>query len=188
VGFAEIERLQREGQWDVAADLLVEAARRIERAGASFLVICSNTMHRVAAEIEAAIDLPLLHIADAVADQLEKEGARIAGLLGTRFTMEEHFYVDRLSARHGIEVIVPPEEDRQIVDRVIYEELCVGDIRNGSRAEYHRIMDELVSRGAQGVIAGCTEVGMLARPDRLSVPFFDSTAIHAEAAVALALA
>jgi aspartate racemase len=188
VEFAEIERYQRDGRWDLAAARLVEASLRIERAGASFLVICSNTMHRVAGRIERATGLPLLHIADATADRLHRTGHGTVGLLGTRFTMEEAFYIDRLRERHGIEALVPEAADRRLVDRVIFEELCVGRICDDSRAAFLRIMEGLASRGAEAVIAGCTEIGLLVPDDAASVPLYDTAKIHAVAAVERALA
>ncbi|UCF09857.1 MAG: aspartate/glutamate racemase family protein [Candidatus Bipolaricaulota bacterium] len=187
VEFAEIEGFQRDGRWDLAATTLVDAAQQLERAGADFLVICSNTMHKVAPEIERAVDLPLLHIADVTADRIGDQGLRAVGLLGTRSTMEEVFYIDRLRGRHRLEVLVPPLDDRRLVDRVIFEELCVGTLREESRAEYRRVMRDLVERGAEGIIAGCTEIGALVTAEDAGVALFDTTRIHADAAVARAL-
>jgi aspartate racemase len=188
VDFAEIEVLQHEGRWDEAAAAMVAAARRLERGGADFVVLCTNTMHRVAEEIERAIDIPFLHIADATAEKIKAAGLEAVGLLGTRFTMEEDFYKGRLETRHGLEILIPGPEDRAIVHRVIYEELVVGEIHPTSRAAYLEIIATLVDRGAQGVILGCTEIGLLVKPGDAPVPVFDTTAIHAATAVDLALA
>jgi aspartate racemase len=188
VDFHEIEQLQHADRWTEAGEILAAAARSLERAGADFLVLCTNTMHRVAPEIARASDLPLLHIADATAERIEAAGVRRVGLLGTRFTMEQDFYRGRLERGHGLHVLVPPPEDREIVHRVIYDELCRGMVREESRAEYRRIVAGLVRAGADGVILGCTEISLLFRPEDASVPLFDTTEIHAEAAAAHALA
>jgi aspartate racemase len=186
VDFQEIEALQHRDDWAACAAILGENARRIEAAGADFLLICTNTMHRVAPEIEAAIDIPLLHIADATAARIREAGIDRIGLLGTRFTMEQDFYRGRLE-RHGIEVIVPPRKDRDLVHRVIYEELCLGEARDDSRAEFLRIINELQDSGAAGVIEGCTEIVMLVQQTHTDVPLFDTTDIHGREAVAEAL-
>jgi aspartate racemase len=188
VDFHEIERLQHAGDWDTAGALLADAARALERAGADFLVLCTNTMHKVAAAIEAAVAIPLFHIADPTAARIKAAGVRKIGLLGTRFTMEQAFYKDRLQTRHGLEVLVPEAAERDIVHRVIYEELCLGTIRDESRAEYRTIMARLVERGAEAIILGCTEIMLLVGAEDASVPLFDTTAIHAEAAAEHALA
>ncbi len=188
VDFHEIERLQHSGDWQAAGQVLGEAARSLERAGADFLVLCTNTMHKVAASIEAAVEIPLLHIADATGAEIRRAGHSVVGLLGTRFTMEQAFYRDRLRDSYGLQVLVPGEEDRQVVHRVIYDELCLGVTNAASRAEYRRIMSDLVSRGAQAIILGCTEISLLVGPQDASVPLFDTTAIHARAAVEEALA
>jgi aspartate racemase len=182
VDFHEIERLQRAGQWGEAAEILVDAARRLERAGAECLILCTNTMHKVAPEIAASVAIPLLHIADATAKRVAATGLRTVGLLGTRFTMEEDFYRGRLSSAHGLQVLIPDPEDRATVHRVIYEELCLGRIRDESRIHFSRIVRNLVSSGAEGVILGCTEIGLLLRPDDVTVPLFDTAEIHAEEA------
>ena len=182
-----VEALQRVGDWDRAATLLAAKARQIESAGADMLLICTNTMHKVADEVSAAIDLPLLHIAHATARAVLAAGAETVGLLGTRYTMEQDFYIGRLR-EHGLSVVVPTEADREIVNRVIFEELCLGETRDDSRAHYLRIVDELASRGAEAVIEGCTEIGMLIKQQHTAVPLFDTTAIHARAAVSEALA
>lgn len=187
VDFQEIELLQMAGDWDAAGEALAQAAQNIEAAGADFLVICTNTMHKVAPAIEAAIDIPLLHIADATADAIKGSGYSTIGLLGTNFTMEQDFYRGRLVDRHDLTVLIPSEADRQIVHRVIYEELVLGQVIEESRTEYLRIIDELAGRGAEAIILGCTEITMLVQQTHTSVPLFDTTAIHAEAAVDLAL-
>jgi aspartate racemase len=186
VDFAEIEALQHAGDWDAAGVILVEAARGLRAAGAEGLVICTNTMHLVAPAIEAAVDLPLLHIADATAARIREAGLSRVALLGTRFTMERDFYRQRIEAA-GIEVIVPAAAQREIVHRVIYEELCLGRILDASRDAYRGIIEDLVARGAQGVILGCTEIGLLVGEGDASVPLFDTARIHAEAAADWAL-
>jgi len=187
VDFDEIERLQREERWDESGELLARAARTLESGGADFLVLCTNTMHRVAPRIEAAVSMPLLHIADATADRIAASRLGRVGLLGTRFTMEQDFYRGRLE-RRGLSVIVPPEEDRRTVHRIIYEELCLGKILESSRSEYARIVRDLAGCGAEAVILGCTEIGMLLSPSDCSVPLFDTAQIHAEEAARHALA
>jgi len=186
VDFQEIETLQHKGDWAAAGDILAQKARQVEAAGADFLLICTNTMHNVAARVKAAISIPLLHIADATADRIRQAGMDTVGLLGTKFTMEQDFYRGRLEQK-GINVLVPSKEDRDIVHRVIYEELCQGNVRNSSREEYLRIIDKLHTDGAQGVIEGCTEIVMLVQQEHTRVPLFDTTAIHAHQAVAQAL-
>lgn len=188
VDFAEIEALQREGRWDQAGERLAEAARRVQAAGADLLLIATNTMHRVAPHIEAAIEIPLLHIADATAERLREDGVRRVGLLGTRFTMEQAFYKARLTERFGIEVLVPEADDRERVHRVIFEELCRGRLEPASKAEYLAIIEALQERGAEAVILGCTEIALLVGQTDTPVPLYDTTAIHAAAAVAAALA
>ncbi len=187
VDFAEIERLQMSGDWDTAGQVLADAGRALRAGGAELLVICTNTMHKVADAVEAASGLPLLHIADATANEIRARGLQRVGLLGTRFTMEQDFYRQRLVG-HGLEVLVPEADDRGIVHRVIYDELCLGQVRDDSRAEYRRIIADLVARGAQGVILGCTEIGLLVGDDDASVPLFDTAALHARHAALAALA
>ena len=187
VEFQEIERLQHAGRWEEAGVILAEAARAVRRAGADVIVLCTNTMHKVAPQIEAAVDVPFLHIADATAVRVKAAGVARIGLLGTRFTMEESFYRGRLESQHGLEVLVPPEDERTLVHRVIYEELCLGQVREDSRRAYQHIVGGLVARGAEGVILGCTEIGLLLRPEDAPVPLFDTGRIHAEAAVEFAL-
>ena len=185
--FGEIEALQHAGDWAGAAALLVDAARRLERAGAETVLICTNTMHRMAGEVQAAIGVPLLHIADPTAERIVASGVRRVGLLGTAFTMEQDFYKGRLAARHGLEVLVPGDADRTEVHRVIYEELVQGRVLASSREVYRGVIARLVMRGAEAVILGCTEIMLLVGPEDSTVPLFDTTAIHAEAAVAFAL-
>ena len=187
VDFHEIEQLQHAARWAESGAILADAARAVRRAGADFLVLCTNTMHKVAPQIEAAVDIPLLHIADATAARVTAAGMRTVGLLGTRFTMEQDFYRGRLEERHGLEVLIPPAEARDVVHRVIYGELCLGQVLDGSRAAFRDVVAGLVTRGAQGVILGCTEIGLLLRPEDASVPLFDTATIHAEAAAMYAL-
>ncbi len=187
VDFAEVERLQHEGDWDAAGALLAASARSIEAAGAECVVLCTNTMHKVADAIEAAVGIPLLHIADPTADAISAAGVRTVGLLGTRFTMEQDFYVGRLEERHGLTVLTPPAEDRALVHRVIYEELVLGQVLEPSRTAYRRVIEDLVARGAEGVILGCTEIAMLVGAGDARVPLFDTTELHATAAGAWAV-
>lgn len=187
VDFAPVEDLQQRGDWDQAGRLLADAARRVQAAGADFLLLCTNTMHRVAPAIERAIDIPLLHIADATGEELVREGVATVGLLGTAFTMEQGFYKDRLSERFGLDVIVPDEGQRQRVHRVIYDELCLGTVSDESRARYLDVIDALAARGAEAVILGCTEIGLLVGQEHTPVRLFDTTAIHARRAVEWAL-
>ena len=187
VDFQEIEILQHKGQWHATGEILAKASQQIEAAGADFLLICTNTMHKVAPQIESAIDIPLLHIADATAERIKAEGINSIGLLGTRFTMEQEFYAGRLKEKHGLKVTLPSKEDREIVHRVIYEELVLGVVREESRREYLRIMEALRAEGAEGVIEGCTEIVMLVQQEHTDIPLFDTTSIHAQAAVEMAL-
>jgi len=187
VDFHAIERLQQAGAWDEAGRMLADAARSLEAAGAQGLALCTNTMHKVAPAIEAAVTIPLLHIADPTAAAVKAAGLHAVGLLGTRFTMEQDFYRGRLTDRHGLTVIIPDPADRAIVHRVIYEELCQGDLRAESRAQYREILQRLVETGAEGIILGCTEIALLVGPDDAPVPLFDTTALHARAAAAWAL-
>ena len=187
VDFAEIEALQRRGDWTATAQILGEAARSLAAAGADFLVLCTNTMHKVAPQLEQAVEIPLLHVADATANELHRQGVTRVGLLGTRFTMEQAFYRERLEAQ-GIQVLIPDAAQRERVHAIIYDELCRGEIRADSKAEYLEIVASLAGQGAQGVILGCTEIGLLIQAGDTDVPLFDTTAIHAEQAVAAALA
>ncbi len=186
--FEEIKRLQHEGEWDKLAEAMKEAAIRLEHGGADFLVICTNTMHRLADAIASSVGLPLLHIADPTADRIKAAGFRRIGLLGTAFTMEQDFYKGRLQERHGLDVIVPEENDRRIVHEIIYKELVLGQIRPESRQAYREIIARLIERGAQGIILGCTEIMLLVKEEDSAVPLFDTTTIHAAAAVDRALA
>jgi aspartate racemase len=187
VDFAEIEQLQRDDDWAAAGTLLGEAARRLVAAGAEGLVLCTNTMHRVAVAVEAAVPVPLLHIADPTADAVHRIGARRVGLLGTRFTMEGAFYADRLRERQDLEVLVPDAATRAEVHRIIYEELCVGELHATSREFYRRAIAALVADGAEAVILGCTEISLLVGPGDSPVPLFDTTRIHAQSAADWAL-
>ena len=186
VDFHEIEELQRSGDWETAGSMLARAARSLEVAGADFLVLCTNTMHKVASAIEQAASIPLLHIADPTARQIKDAGHATVGLLGTRFTMEQSFYRERLE-RQGLGVIVPPSEERETVHRIIYEELCLGKVLPESRVAYRTIMDKLARQGAQAIVLGCTEISLLVQPEDAVVPLFDTTAIHAIAAADEAL-
>jgi len=187
VDFAPIETLQHAGDWDATAGLLSDAAVKVQNAGADALLICTNTMHKVAPQIEAALNIPLLHIADATAEVLLAQGVKRVGLLGTGFTMEQNFYKGRLADKFGLDVIVPNNADRDIVHQVIYQQLCLGDIRDESRQQYLRIIDSLAAQGAEAVILGCTEIGLLVSQDDTPVPLVDTTLIHAQAAVEFAL-
>ena len=187
VDFHDIERLQHVGDWEAAGAMLAKAARSLEKAGSDFLVLCTNTMHKVAPIIEAAVSIPLLHIADPTAVEIKQAGFKSVGLLGTRFTMEQAFYRDRLSERHGLQVIVPNDEDRDTIHRIIYEELCIGVVLPESRGAYRRIMESLTSRGAEAIILGCTEISLLVSQQDSKVPLFDTAAIHARAAAEEAL-
>jgi aspartate racemase len=186
--FDEIERAQREGRWDDAAHILVEASRALEQAGADFLVICTNTMHKVADVVAQKAALPLLHIVDVTSNAIRERGLHRIGLLGTRFVMKEAFYQERLQKRFGIEVLVPEEDDMLAVHRIIYDELCQGITRASSRRTCADIVSRLVGRGAEGIVLGCTELPLLIRSGDTDVPLFDTTRLHAEAAVNLALA
>jgi len=183
VDFEPLERMQHRGDWDGAARVLAEAASRVEAAGAGLLVLCTNTMHKVAPAIEREIGIRLLHIADATAGEIKGAGISTVGLLGTSFTMEQEFYRGRLVERHGIEVLIPDDREREAVHRVIYDELCAGEIRDDSRAEYVEVIEGLAARGAEAVVLGCTEIPLLVRPADSPIPVFDTTAIHARRAV-----
>lgn len=187
VDFQEIETCQSSGDWDRSADILSQAAAGLERAGADFLLICTNTMHKVAPQVQERAGIPLLHIAEATADELERAGVRSVGLLGTRYTVLQDFYKERLTAR-GIRVLIPGEADVALVDRVIFEELCLGTVADASRRKFLRVIDGLSGAGAQGVILGCTEIGLLVGQADTAVPLFDTTVIHAKKAVEYALA
>ena len=188
VEFAEIEALQHQNRWDELASIMVEAARSLERGGADFVIICTNTMHKLYDEVQNNIQIPMLNIADATAEKIKTEGIDKIALLGTRFTMEEDFYKGRLVDKFSLDVIIPSAKQMAIVHRVIYDELCAGIIRPDSKQKYAQIIQDLVTEGAGGVILGCTEIGLLVKPEDSSVPLFDTTAIHAKAAVEYALA
>ncbi|GAA2812298.1 aspartate/glutamate racemase family protein [Kitasatospora paracochleata] len=186
VDFAEIERLQVAGQWEEAGEVLAAAARSLEAAGAELLLICTNTMHKVADQVAGAVAVPLLHLADTTAEAVLAAGLGKVGLLGTAFTMEQDFYRERL-ASHGLDVLVPDAAGRAEVHRVIYEELCLGIVRDDSRAAYRAVIADLVASGAEGIVLGCTEIELLVRPEDSPVPLFATTRLHAEAAVRTAL-
>ncbi len=183
VDFEPVEQLQRVGDWEGAAEILVDAALKVQAAGADFLLICTNTMHKVAPEIEAAITIPLLHIADATAEVLVDEGIGSVGLLGTAFTMEQAFYKGRLEAHYDLQVLVPDDVDRAVIHKTIFQELCLGKVETASKTEYLRIIDALAARGAEAVILGCTEIGMLVSQADTEVKLLDTAAIHAQQAV-----
>jgi aspartate racemase len=186
VDFAEIAAHQHAGNWSEAGKLLARAARSVEAGGADLLLICTNTMHKVVEQVQAAVRIPVLHVVDALAERLKHDGVGKVGLLGTRFTMEQEFYRARIE-QHGIAVIVPPLADRDVVHRVIYEELCLGQVNDASRAAYREIMARLVGQGAEAVVLGCTEIAMLVGAQDAAVPLYDTTAIHAHAAVEAAV-
>lgn len=187
VDFDEIETYQSRGEWDKSAEVLAQAAQALERAGADFIIICTNTMHKVATEIRQKITIPLLHIADTTAMELKKSRIKKVGLLGTKYTMQQEFY-KKVLQDNGIEVIVPDDADIEVVNRIIYDELCLGKITAPSKAAYLRIISELSQQGAQGIILGCTEIGLLVKQSDTSVPLFDTTLIHAEKAALDAIA
>ena len=182
VDFKEIRELQLEAGWDEATNLMIDAARRVERGGADFVLICTNTMHEMAEEVEASISIPLLHIADVTAERIISSGLKKVGLLGSAFTMEQDFYKGRLIDKYGLEVVIPSQIERQVVDNIIFNELCLGEIKDSSREQIKTIMGNLVDDGAQGIILGCTELPSLVKQKDCSVPLFDTTAIHAKAA------
>lgn len=187
VDFAEIERLQKQGQWSEAAHMLATIAQGLQAGGAELLLLCTNTMHKVAQDIQDAVSIPLLHIADPTADAISAQGLKTVGLLGTRFTMEQAFYADRLRAR-GLNVVLPQAQEQAEVHRIIFEELCQGQTRPSSRAFYRSVMAGMVQGGAQGIILGCTEISLLVNPADATVPLFDTAALNAQGAVAWALA
>ncbi len=188
VDFAEIEVLQRENRWGEAVAPMQEAAQALQKAGADCVVLCTNTMHKLAEQIEAAIQVPFLHIADATALAIQQAGMHEVGLLGTRFTMEQDFYRGRLTEKFGLKVHIPEPSEREIVHRIIYEELVLGTIKEASRQQYSRIIQSLAGMGAEGIILGCTEIGLLVTASDAALPLFDTTRIHAQAAVEFALA
>ena len=188
VDFEEIEKLQHAGDWDSTAVILTQAAQAVEAGGADFLLICTNTMHKVAPQVEAGIKIPLIHIADATAEQLLIDGVKKVGLLGTRFTMEQEFYRERLTQRFGIEVVIPEQSERELVHRVIYDELCLGKIETKSRSQYMSIIANMANAGAQAIVLGCTEIALLVEQQHADIPLYDTTQLHCEKAVRLATA
>ncbi|WMJ84745.1 aspartate/glutamate racemase family protein [Oscillospiraceae bacterium LTW-04] len=186
VDFAEIEECQAKGEWDKSADILADAAKNLEKAGANFIVICTNTMHKIAPQIQEQIDIPIVHIADATADALEQAGVKKVALLGTKYTMTQDFYKEKLISR-GITVIIPDAVDVELVNHVIYDELCLGIISDESRKQYMRIIEQLKNSGAEGVILGCTEIGLLIQQEDSPLPVFDTTQIHAQKAAIKAI-
>lgn len=185
--FGEIEQLQHAGKWDELKELMIEAAQNLEKGGADFILICTNTMHKMAADVESATSIPLIHIADPTAEKIKAAGFSKAGLLGTAFTMEQDFYKGRLTSKHGLEVLVPDDADRKTVHDIIYQELVVGEVRDASREKYRAVIHRLVERGAEAINLGCTEIMLLVSQQDSPVPVFDTTRLHAEAAVDLAL-
>ena len=187
VDFEEIASLQHQGEWEELTKLMINFAQQLERAGADFIVICTNTMHKMAEEVQGSINIPLLHIADATAERIKEQGLRKPGLLGTKFTMEEDFYKQRLKEKHNLDVMIPSNTDRVIIDSVIYNELCRGILKQSSKEKFKEIIRKLVSVGADGLILGCTEIPLLISQKDVEVPLFDTTSIHSKAAVAFAL-
>ena len=187
VDFAEIEKLQHEDRWEELTGIMVRAARTLENAGADFILICTNTMHKMADEVQRSINVPLLHLVDATAERIRQDELRKIGLLGTKFTMEQDFYKGRLSDRFGIEVIIPGNEEREFIHQVIYNELCLGVVNQTSKERFLEIIRNLISQGAEGIILGCTEIPLLVSQADFPVPIYDTTEIHAKAAVAFAL-
>ena len=187
VDFNDVEKLQHQGDWESLTRLMIEAAQRVKKAGAGFLVICTNTMHKMADEVQGAIQIPLLHIADVAAGAVKANGQSRVGLLGTKFTMEQDFYKGRLKEIHGIDVLIPEDKERQVIHDILYNELCLGEIKELSREKFQSIIQNLVKRGAQGVILGCTEIPLIVRQEDYEIPLYDTTALHAKAAVDFAL-
>jgi len=187
VNFEEIEKLQRQGRWRDLTNLMIDAAQRIEKGGADFVVICTNTMHKMADEVQKNIKIPLLHIADITAEKVKEKGLTKIGLLGTKFTMEEDFYKGRLAEKYGLDVIIPNEKERKIVHDVIFNELCLGEIKQPSKDQFKKIIQNLVMEGAEGIILGCTEIPLLVKQEDFEVPLFDTTLVHAKAAVEYAI-
>lgn len=188
VDFDEIESYQSQGNWDRAGDSLGSAAQSLEKAGANCIVICTNTMHKVAEVVQGAVEIPLIHIADATGQEIQDAGLHTVGLIGTRFTMQESFYKQRLVELYDLKVLIPESQEMQAVDRIIYDELVLGEIKEPSRDIYRRVIDNLADKGAEGIILGCTEIGLLVRPQDSDLSLFDTTQIHARAAVDFAMA
>jgi len=187
VDFEVIKELQFAGEWEKAGEILSATAIKLENAGADFIILCTNTMHISADAIQQKITIPFLHIADPTAYQIKSEAKKTIGLLGTNFTMEEDFYKGRLTQKHGLEVIIPEEDDRKEIHRIIYDELCLGDIKLESKEKYKNIISKMAEKGAEGIILGCTEIGMLIKPEDVTLPLYDTTALHAFYAVKKAL-
>lgn len=187
LNFAEIEKLQHQGKWDKLTSVMIKAAQNLEKGGADFVLICTNTMHKMADDIQNNINIPLLHLVDTTADKIKQNRLRKVGLLGTNFTMEEDFYKGRLMNKYGLDVIIPNENDRQIIHQVIYQELCLGNIKKSSKDQYIEIINKLIESGAEAVILGCTEIPLLIQQEDVKVPLYDTTTIHAEAAVEYSL-
>jgi len=187
VDFDEVEKLQHQGDWESLTRLMIEAAQSVKKAGADFLVICTNTMHKMADEVQRAIQIPLLHIADVTAEAVKANGQSRVGLLGTKFTMEQDFYKGRLQEIHGIDVLIPEDKERQVIHDILYNELCLGEIKELSKGKFQSIIQNLVERGAQGVILGCTEIPLIVSQEDYEIPLYDTTALHARAAVDFAL-
>ncbi|MEH7439632.1 aspartate/glutamate racemase family protein [Neobacillus drentensis] len=186
VNFAEIEKCQSEGDWGKAGRILADAAKSLDKSGADFIIICTNTMHKVFDGIQGNINIPILHIADATATQIKKHGLKTIGLLGTKYTMEQDFYKSRLTAQ-GLKVLIPTDQEREIINTIIYEELCLGKILPSSKTSYKSAISNLIENGAEGIILGCTEIGLLIKQEDTNVPLFDTASIHALAAVNKAL-
>ncbi len=187
VDFELIASLQHQGEWEKLTKLMISFARKVEGAGADCIVICTNTMHKMAQEVQDSIKIPLLHIADAAAEKIKEQGLRKPGLLGTKFTMEEDFYKQRLKVKHHLDVIIPSKTDRAIIDSIIYNELCLGILMQSSKEKFKAIIRKLVANGADGLILGCTEIPLLIRQEDVEIPIFDTTTIHSKAAVAFSL-
>jgi aspartate racemase len=187
VDFDDVEKMQHRGNWESLTRLMIEAAQNVKKAGAEFLVICTNTMHKMADAVQSAIQIPLLHIADVTADAVKQNGQSRVGLLGTKFTMEQDFYKGRLKDLHGIDVLIPEDDERQTIHDILYNELCLGEIRQLSREKFQSIIQNLVQRGAQGVVLGCTEIPLIVRQEDYKIPLYDTTSLHALAAVEFAL-
>ncbi len=187
VDFEEIEKLQHLGNWAEATRMMIDAAQRVERGGADCIVICTNTMHLMAEEVENSIKIPLLHIADVTARKIKEKGHRVVGLLGTRFTMEQDFYRGRLKEKHGIDVLIPEEEERIAIHAILYDELCLGEIKKESKEKFKTIIGNLEARGAEGIILGCTEIPLIVKQEEYEIFLYDTTTLHAEAAVDFAL-
>jgi aspartate racemase len=187
VDFDDVEKLQHQGDWASLNRLMIEAAQRVKKAGADFLIICTNTMHKMADEVQKAIQIPLLHIVDVTAKAVRANGQSRVGLLGTKFTMEQDFYKGRLHEMHGIDVLIPEDKERQVIHDILYNELCLGEIKELSKGKFQSIIQNLVKRGAQGVILGCTEIPLILSQEDAEIPLYDTTALHARAAVDFAL-